>query len=94
MIRQPTKSSYQPTLRTKYFLREKSASFKAWDLERHETLDVGALKQLDGPNCRMAVVVQLSGLYFQASGSGAVINLKQVGLRTASAECPYEWTEE
>ena len=42
----------------------------------------------------MAVVVQLSGVYFQeATGYGPVLNVKQVGLRTASAECPFEFIE-
>ena len=74
-------------------LREKSASFKAWDLEAKTPLTVDDLKQLDWPNSRMAIVVQLSGVYFQASGFGAVIQLKSVGLRTASAECPFEFLE-
>ena len=32
-------------------------------------------------------------VYFQASGYGPVLNLKSVGLRTASAECPFEFLE-
>ena len=93
VIRQPSKEQYQPTFRCKCSLREKSASFKAWDLERKTTLGVDDLKQLDWPNSRMAICAQLSGVYFQASGFGAVIQLKSVGLRTASAVCPFEFVE-
>ena len=42
----------------------------------------------------MAVVAQLSGVYFQASGYGAVLNLKSIGLRAASAECPFAFVSE
>ena len=41
----------------------------------------------------MAVVAQLSGVYFQACGYGPVLNMKSVGLRTASAECPFAFLE-
>ena len=79
-------------LDTKCSLRDKGASFKAWDLERREQLTVDQLKsEVDWPNSCMAIVAQLSGVYFQASGYGPVLNLKSVGLRTASAECPFEW---
>ena len=58
----------------------KSASFKAWDLEsKHAVgavLSVDELKNIDWVNSRMALTVQLSGVYFQASGYGAVLNIK------------------
>ncbi len=63
-------------------MREKSASFKAWDL-----------KEVDWSNSALAVVAQFSGNYVQASGYGAVLNLKSVGLKAASAECPFEFLE-
>ena len=92
--RPASKEGYSDTFRTKCSLREKSASFKAWDLERREQLSVDQLKaEVDWPNSCMAVVAQLSGVYFQASGYGPVLNLKSVGLRTASAECPFEFLE-
>ena len=92
--RPASKEGYADTFRTKCSLRDKSASFKAWDLERREQLSVDQLKaEVDWPNSCMAVVAQLSGVYFQASGYGPVLNLKSVGLRTASAECPFEFLE-
>ena len=44
----------------------------------------------------MAMTVQFSGVYFRASGYGAVLNIKSLGLRTASAECPlaFDYSEE
>ena len=51
------------------------------------------LKNLDWVNSRMAMTVQLSGVYFQASGFGAVLNVKSIGLRAASAECPFEFVD-
>ena len=91
--RAASKEGYSDTLRSKCSLREKSASFTAWDLEKQTQLTVDQLKQeVDWPNSEMAVVVQLSGVYFQAAtGYGPVLSVKQVGLRTASAECPFEW---
>ena len=91
--RTASKEGYTDTFRTTCSLREKSASFKAWDLEKQAQLSVDQLKsEVDWPNSAMAVVVQLSGVYFQAAtGYGPVLSVKQVGLRTASAECPFEW---
>ena len=92
--RAASKEGYSDTFRTKCSLREKSASFKAWDLEKQTQLTVDQLKQeVDWPNSAMAVVCQLSGVYFQAAtGYGPVLSVKQVGLKTASAECPFAWT--
>ena len=91
--RPASKEGYQDTFRTKCSFREKSASFKAWDLESKQALgavlSVDDLKNLDWPNSRMAIFAQLSGVYFQASGFGAVLNVKSIGLRAASAECPF-----
>mgnify|MGYP003316692775 CR=1 FL=1 len=92
--RTASKEGYTDTFRTKCSMREKSASFKAWDLERRTALTVNDLKSLDWPNSRMAVQAQLSGVYFQASGFGPVINLKSVGLRTATTECPFEFMDD
>ena len=93
--RTASKEGLSDTFRTKASLREKSASFKAWDLEKQVQLTVDQLKnEVDWPGSAMAVVVQLSGVYFQAAtGYGPVLNVKQVGLRTASAECPFEFIE-
>jgi hypothetical protein len=41
----------------------------------------------------MAVVAKLSGVYFQPSGVGAVMSLQTGGLKTASAECPFEFID-
>ena len=50
--------------------------------------------EVDWPNSAMAVCVQLSGVYFQAAtGYGPVLSVKQVGLKTASAECPFQWLD-
>ena len=87
--RPASKEGYQDTFRTKCSFREKGASFKAWDLEKRQALTIDELKNLDWPNCRLAIVAQLSGVYFQASGYGAVVNIKSIGLRAASAECPF-----
>ena len=57
-------------------------------------LDVDDLKTLDWPNSRMAIQAQLSGVYFQASGYGPVLNLKSVGMCTATAECPFDFMED
>ena len=93
--RPASKEGYSDTFRTKASLREKSASFKAWDLEKGCALTVGQLKnEVDWPNSAMAIQVQLSGVYFQAAtGYGPVLNVRSVGLRTASAECPFEFLE-
>ena len=92
--RPASKEGYQDTFRTKCSFREKGTSFKAWDLEARRQITVDALKsEVDWPNSCMAIVAQLSGVYFQASGYGPVLNLKSVGLRTASAECPFEFLE-
>ncbi len=93
--RAASKEGYTDLLRTKCSLRERSASFKAWDLEKATQLTVDQLKtEVDWPNSAMAVVVQLSGVYFQAAtGYGPVLSVKQVGLRTASAECPFDFLE-
>ena len=91
--RTASKEGYQDTFRTKCSFREKSTSFKAWDLECKgalgRVLSVDELKGLDWVNSRMAICVQLSGVYFQASGYGAVLNIKSMGLRAASVECPF-----
>jgi hypothetical protein len=93
--RTASKEGLSDTFRAKASLREKSASFKAWDLEKQVQLTVDQLKnEVDWPGSAMAVVVQLSGVYFQAAtGYGPVLNAKQVGLRTASAECPFEFLQ-
>ena len=93
--RAASKEGYTDLLRTKCSLRERSASFKAWDLEKQTQLTVDQLKtEVDWPNSAMAVVVQLSGVYFQAAtGYGPVLSVKQVGLRTASAECPFDFLD-
>ena len=92
--RTASKEGYTDTFRTKCSLRERSASFKAWDLEKKTQLAVDQLKnEVDWPNSCMAVAVQLSGIYFQASGYGPVLNVKSIGLRAASAECPFEFLE-
>ena len=82
-------------MRTKCSLRAKSASFRAWDLEKQVQLSVDQLKnEVDWPNSEMAIQIQLSGVYFQAAtGYGPVLSVKSVGLRTASAECPFEYIE-
>ena len=76
-------------------MREKRAPFKAWDLQKACALTVGQLKnEVDLPNSAMAVQVQLSGVYFQAAtGYAPVLNVRSVGLRTASAESPFEFLE-
>ncbi len=92
--RAASKEGLSDTFRTKCSLCEKSASNKAWDLKKHTQLTVYQLKnEVDWSNRAMAVVVQLSGVYFQAVGCGPVLNVKQVGLRRASAECPFEFLE-
>jgi len=91
--RPASKEGYQDTFRTKCSFREKGASFKAWDLEKRQALTIDELKNLDWPNCRLAIVAQLSGVYFQASGYGAVVNIKSIGLRAASAECPFAFID-
>ena len=64
--RPASKDGYSDTFRTKASLREKSASFKAWDLEKACALSVGQLKtEVDWPNSAMAVQVQLSGYTFR-----------------------------
>ena len=92
--RAASKEGYSDTFRTQCSLREKSASFKAWDLAKQAQLTVDQLKNdVDWANSAMAVVAQLSGVYFQATGYGPVLNVKQLGVRTASAECPFEFLE-
>ena len=92
--RAASKEGYADTFRTKLSLREKSASCKAWDLEKQAQMTVDELKNQDWPNTAIAVQVQLSGIYFQAAtGYGPVLNVKTLGLRTASAECPFEFLE-
>ena len=57
-------------------------------------MTVDELKSQDWPNTAIAAQVQLSGIYFQAAmGYGPVLNVKSLGLRTASAECPFEFLE-
>ena len=96
--RAASKEGFQDTFRTKCSFREKSASFKAWDLESKSAvgrvLSVAELKNLDWVNSRMAMTVQLSGVYFQASGFGAVLNIKSIGLRAASVECPFDFVDQ
>ena len=92
--RTASKKGYSDTFRTKCSLREKSASFKAWDLEKQVQLTVDQLKnEVDWPNSEMAIQVQLSGMDVQSTGFGPVISVKSMGLRTASAECPFEYLE-
>ena len=91
--RAASKEGYQDTFRTKCSFRDKSTSFRAWDLEEKKPIHVDELKTLDWANSRMACVVQLSGVYFQASGFGAVLNIKSMGLRAASAECPFAFVD-
>ena len=92
--RAASKEGYADTFRTKLSLREKSASCKAWDLEKGAQMTVDELKNQDWPNTAIAAQVQLSGVYFQAAtGYGPVLNVKTLGLRTASAECPFEFLE-
>ena len=92
--RAASKEGYSDTFRTKLSLRERSASCKAWDLEKGAQMSVDELKQLDWPNTAIAAQVALSGVYFQAAtGYGPVLNVKSLGLRTASTECPFEFLE-
>ena len=93
--RTASKETYSDTMRTKCSRRAKSASFRAWDLEKQVQLSVDQLKnEVDWPNSEMAIQVQLSGVYLQAAtGYGPVLSVKSVGLRTASAECPFEYIE-
>jgi hypothetical protein len=93
--RPANKEGFSDTFRAKCSLREKTASFKAWDLEKQVQLTVPQLKhEVDWANSAMAIQVQLSGVYFQAAtGYGPVLSVKSVGLRTASAECPFEFVQ-
>ena len=92
--RTASKEAYSDTFRTKCSLREKSASFKAWDLEKQVQLTVDQLKnEVDWPNSEMAIQVQLSGMHVQSTGFGPVISVKSMGLRTASTESPFEYLE-
>ena len=91
--RPANKEGYCDLFRTKCSFRQKSASFRAFDLEAKKQLTVDELKSLDWPNSEMAVVARLSGVYFQPSGFGAVMSLQTVGLKTASAECPFDFIE-
>ena len=88
--RPPNKEGLSGTFRTKCSFRAKSTSFRAWDLEKGTQLTADQLKELDWPASEMAIVAKLSGVYFQASGFGAVMNLQPVGLRAGSTECPFE----
>ena len=87
-----TKDGFTDLFRTKCSFRAKSTSFRAFDLEAKKQLTVDELKALDWPNSEMAIVAQLS-VYVQASGFGAVMSLQTVGLKTASAECPFAFLE-
>ena len=49
--------------------------------------------EVSWPDSAIAATATLSGVYFQASGYGAVLNLKSVGLKAASAECPFAFLE-
>ena len=93
-LRRPaSKEGYSDTFRCKCSIREKSCSFKVWDLEKQTQLSVADIKQVTWPESRMAIVAQLSGVYFQAGGCGAVMNIKSIGLTTCSAECPFEFLD-
>ena len=91
--RPANKEGFSVLFRTKCSFRQKSASFRAFDLEAKKQLTIDELKSLDWPNSQMAVVAKLSGVYFQPSGFGAVMSLQTVGLTTASAECPFDFIE-
>ena len=91
--REANKEGFSDLLRTKCSFREKSASFRAFDLEAKKQLTINELKNIDWPNSELAIVVKLSGVYFQPSGYGAVISLQTVGMKTASAECPFDFIE-
>ena len=75
--RAANKEGFSDTFRTKCSLREKTASFKAWDLEKQAQLTVPQLKhEVDWPNSAMAIQAQLSGVYFQAAtGYGPVLSV-------------------
>ena len=91
--RPPSKAGYTGTFRTKCSFREKSASFRAFDLEARKTLTVNELKSLDWTSAELAIVARLSGVYFQASGFGPIMNLQTVGIRASSSECPFDFIE-
>ena len=91
--REANKEGFSDLLRTKCSFREKSASFRAFDLEAKKQLTINELKNIDWPNSELAIVVKLSGVYFQPSGYGAVISLQTVGMKTASADCPFDFIE-
>ena len=93
-IRRPAnKEGFSDLFRTKCSFRQKSASFRAFDLEAKKQLTIEELKTLSWPDSEMAIVAKLGGVYFQPSGFGAVMSLQTVGLKTASAECPFDFIE-
>ena len=93
-IRRPAnKEGFSDLFRTKCSFRQKTASFRAFDLEAKKQLTIDELKTLDWPNSEMAIVAKLGGVYFQPSGFGAVMSLQSVGLKTQSAECPFEFID-
>ena len=92
--RPASKAGYSDTFRAKCSIREKTASFKAWNLETGCRLTVDQLKsEVDWPNSAISCIAQLSGVYFQASGYGPVLNVESLGLRTASVDCPFAFLE-
>ena len=85
--RTASKPEYSDTLRTKITLGAKP-SCKIWGPDKNLLTceDVG---ELDWPSSRLAVGVQISGVWFLAASSGAMINVCQLMVQPGDVSCPF-----
>ena len=89
--RQASKEGYSDTLRCKLTLSDNKCSAKAWDGNK-TPLSPAELKELDWPGCKLAVVVTISGVYFQAGSWGGILNTHMIQClanASPSRACPF-----
>ena len=86
--RKAAKEEYQDTFRTKITLSPTKCSAKAWGPDK-QPLTAEQLCAMDWPACRLALVVQVSGCYFQGNSWGPTINVCMLQVAPEDRTCPF-----
>ena len=87
MCRTASKPEYSDCLRTKITLGARP-SCKIWGQGKN-LLTCEDVSELDWPSSRLAVGVQISGVWFQSASWGAMINVCQLMVQPGDVSCPF-----
>ena len=85
--RTASKPEYSGTLRTKITLGVRP-SCKIWGQQKN-LLTCEDVSELDWPSSRLAVGIQISGVWFQSASWGAMLNVNQLMVQVGDVSCPF-----